>query len=175
MTGKRAGSGLAPQRQRVAGAVRAQLRQPRKDGWTRAQQALFLETLAETCNASEAARVVGKSRTSAYRRRTNDPGFARAWEEALAIGYAEIELMLMRAALQGSEVEEITLDGDGAVKGRKIRRTPNLTVALRLMVHYRDKVAQIRRGQTQERPDSADAIARVDALVRAVRARREGG
>ncbi|MDO7834918.1 hypothetical protein Q4610_07640 [Sphingobium sp. HBC34] len=163
---------MTPQRQRLGGAVRAQKRQPRKDGWTRAQEALFLEALAETCNASEAARTVGKSRTSAYRRRASDPGFAQAWAQALEIGYSEIELLLMRAALHGSEVEEVMLDGDGAVKGRKVKRVQNLTVALRLLIHYRDKVAQIRAGQTQERPDSADAIARVDAVVGAVRRRR---
>lgn len=171
MAGKRTGGTLVAQKQRVGGMARPQMRQPRKDGWTKAQMAQFLETLAETCNASEAARVVGKSRASAYRRRDSDPGFARGWDAALEIGFSEIELMLMRAALHGGEVEEITLDGDGAVKTRKVKRAPNLTVALRLLVHYRAKVALI-RAQAQERPDSADAIARVDAVVAAVRARR---
>ncbi len=124
---------LVARRQRVGagGTARAQKGRARKDGWTKVKERRFLETLAETCNASEAAREAGMCRASAYRRRQSDAGFARAWDEALDVGYAEIEALLMREVLFGSEVEELTLDGEGAVKGRKVKRTRNLTVALR--------------------------------------------
>ncbi|QGP78097.1 hypothetical protein [Sphingobium sp. CAP-1] len=175
MAGKRAGATLVPQKQRVGGAVRAQMRKSRKDGWSKADEALFLEVLGDTCNASEAARVVGRGRTGAYRRRRQDAGFARAWADALEMGYGEIELLLMREVLHGSEVEEIVLDEAGAVKARKVKRTRNLAVALRLLAHHRDTVAKIRAEREGERPDSADAIARVDALIGAVRARQKAG
>jgi hypothetical protein len=171
--------GLVAQRQRIGkdGAARPQQRRARADGWTRAQERMFLETLAETCNASEAARVAGKCRAGAYRRRGIDPAFAKAWDEALDMGYAEIELMLMRAALFGTEAEEVTTDADGAVKARKVKRAPSLTVALRLFLCHREKVAKIRAGreaarQQAERPDSAEAIALVDAVMGEVTRRR---
>lgn len=162
---------LVPQRQQMGGAARPQRRRARRDGWSKAAEAIFLETLAETCNASEAARAAGKCRAGAYRRRACDPAFARAWDAALDMGYAEIELMLMRAALFGSEVEEITMDGDGAVKARKVRRAPSLTVGLRLFLTYRGKVARIRADRA-ERPDDPDAVARVEEVMAIIRGRR---
>ncbi len=174
------GRKLVARRQRVGGTARVQKRKPRKDSWTRTKERRFLETLAETCNASEAARDAGLCRASAYRRRQSDAGFARAWDEALDVGYAEIEALLMREVLFGSEVEELTLDGEGAVKGRKIKRTRNLTVALRLMTLHRDRVdkrrAEAGHGQAGQggagRPDSPDAIARVADVLGAIGRRR---
>lgn len=157
---------LTVQRQRTGGGNRAQRRAPRKDSWTVAKERLFLETLAETCNASEAARAADMSRASAYRRKQADPAFARAWDAAIDVGYAEIEALLMREVLFGSEVEELTLDADGAVKGRKIKRTRNLTIALRLLTLYRDKVTKIRATQGEGgRPDSPAAMAQVGGVL----------
>ncbi|MFD1107473.1 hypothetical protein [Sphingobium olei] len=182
--GKSEGSVLVTQRQRAGGESRPQQRKRRSDGWSKADEALFLQMLAETCNASEAARAAGKCRAGAYRKRAADPAFARAWDEALDMGYAEIELMLMRAALFGSESEEVTSDGEGAVKARKVRRAPDLGVALRLFLAYRDRVAGIRaqrrvRGQAGKgagggdgRPDSAAAIAQVEAMMAEIARRR---
>ena len=176
---------LTAQRQAMGGATRAQKRQPRKDGWTKTQEAQFLAVLAETCNASEAAREVGKCRAGAYRRKQDDPGFARAWDEALAVGYAEIEAMLMREVLFGSEVEEVTMDGEGAVKARKVKRARDLTIALRLLTLHKDKVARIMAqagaGPGETGPDSVDAQARVQLTMveikrsRARQARKRGG
>ncbi|WCP14690.1 hypothetical protein sphantq_03139 [Sphingobium sp. AntQ-1] len=167
--------GLVARRQRVGGTARAQKGKARKDGWTKVKERRFLETLAETCNASEAAREAGMCRASAYRRRQSDAGFARAWEEALDVGYAEIEALLMREVLFGSEVEELTLDGEGVVKGRKVKRTRNLTVALRLLTLHRDRVDRRRAEAGQGaagRPDSPDAIARVEDVLGAIGRRR---
>ncbi|MCI4589869.1 hypothetical protein MOK15_07165 [Sphingobium sp. BYY-5] len=163
---------LVAQRQKTGGAVRTQLRKPRKDGWSKTQVAEFMAVLAETCNVSEAARAVGKCRARAYDRRRSDPAFASAWNAALDQGYVEIEMMLMRAALYGSESEETVLDSEGAVKTRKVKRAPNLTVALRLWQHYRDKVAKIRGETGVDRPDSADAVARVRDVLDEIRRRR---
>lgn len=176
-TGKEIGAQgrLVARRQRVGGAVRAQKGKARKDGWTREKERLFLETLAETCNASEAARAADMCRASAYRRRQADAGFARAWDEALDVGYAEIEALLMREVLFGSEVEELTLDSEGAVKGRKVKRTRNLTVALRLLTLHRDRMDK-RRAEAGAgaagRPDSPESLARVEDVLGAIRRRR---
>ena len=168
-----AGTALVTRRQHVGGTARAQKAKARADGWTKRTERLFLETLAETCNVSEAARVAGACRASAYRRRRADAGFANAWDEALDVGYAEIEALLMREVLFGSEVEELTLDSDGAVKGRKVKRTRNLTVALRLLTLHRDRMEKRRAAQMDAgRPDSPDAIARVADVLGAIRRRR---
>ena len=144
---------LRPGRQAVADGTRAQQRKARKDSWTRAQEVEFLEVLSTTCNVSEAARVAGVRRAGAYERRQRDARFD--------IGYAEIEAMLMREVLFGSESEEIVLDGEGAVKSRKVKRGRDLKLALQLLIRHRDKVAAYRAAAGVQRPDSPDAVARL--------------
>ena len=59
--------------------------------WTTVKARVFLSTLANMGRVSEAARVVGMSRQSAYRLRARlgeDGLFARAWDEAEAEGRA---------------------------------------------------------------------------------------
>lgn len=165
---------LVPQRQARAGGARVQQRQARKDSWTLEEERIFLLTLAECCNVSEAAREIGKCRQGAYARRKRRIAFARAWDSALEEGYCELEMMLMRASLFGSESEEIVMDGDGVVKSRKVKRAPNLTIGLRLLQHHRARVTQIRavKGRKRSGPDSADAKARVRAMLEEIRRRR---
>lgn len=165
---------LVPQRQARAGGARVQQRQARKDSWTLEEERIFLLTLAECCNVSEAAREIGKCRQGAYARRKRRIAFARAWDAALEEGYCELEMMLMRASLFGSESEEIVMDGDGVVKSRKVKRAPNLTIGLRLLQHHRARVTQIRaaKGRKRSGPDSADAKARVRAMLEEIRRRR---
>ena len=55
----------------------------RRDGWTHARRARFLECLAATANVKLACAVVGLSRQSAYRLQARDPAFAAAWDDAL--------------------------------------------------------------------------------------------
>lgn len=174
---------LVPQRQARAGGARVQQRRERRDAWTKAEERAFLATLAECCNISEAARAIGKCRQGAYDRRKRRAAFARAWDEALEQGYCEIEMALMRAALFGSESEEIVLDGDGAVKSRKVKRAPNLSIGLRLLQHHRARVATIRAaaggrgggGRGGGGPDTADAKARVRKVLDEIRRRRAAG
>jgi hypothetical protein len=56
----------------------------RRDGWTVARQARFLQVLAATCSVTRAASAVGMSRESAHRLRARDPDglFAAMWERA---------------------------------------------------------------------------------------------
>jgi len=77
---------------------RVQVKRARPDQWTEDTAHRFLTALAGTCNVRMAAAAVGTSSTSAFARRRLDPGFARAWAEALEIGYARIEAALVEAA-----------------------------------------------------------------------------
>ena len=154
------------------GGARAQIRRVRKDGWTATDAKAFMEALALTCNASEAARMAGKSRAGAYKRRGRDPQFAAAWERAIDIGYAEIEAMMMREALFGTEVEEIVLDGDGVVKSRKVKRGRDQKVALTLLKQHMDRVAKGRAAQMRDGPDAEGALAKMRRALEDIRRRR---
>lgn len=146
----------------------------RKNGWTPTRRKAFMETLAATCNVSEAARVAGKTVSSAYYQRRRDPAFARDWNQALSVGYAELEALLLRQLLFGSEQEDLVLDGEGAVKSRKIRRGHPHVVAVRLLLAHRETAERLRAEEIREHPDSVDAVDRLRAALEAVRGRREG-
>jgi hypothetical protein len=130
------GDGLIVQRAAVGGApdgMAAQLRRARCDSWTEEEIVRFFDTLTDTLNVSEAARECGRSRSGAYRRRATDPGFARAWQSAIDMGYAELEMMLLRELMHGTEIEEKMLDGDGAVVKRRVKRFRDLRTAMAML------------------------------------------
>ena len=77
---------------------RVQVKRARPDQWTADTAHRFLTALAGTCNVKMAAEAVGTSTTSAFARRRLDPGFARAWAQALEIGYARLEAALIESA-----------------------------------------------------------------------------
>ena len=66
--------------------------------WTDKAEGGFLGELAASANVARAAESVGFSAASAYRRRYSNPGFALAWERAIAVGRSKIEAMLVEAA-----------------------------------------------------------------------------
>ncbi|HEY6816980.1 MAG TPA: hypothetical protein VI168_15695 [Croceibacterium sp.] len=55
----------------------------RRDGWTHARRAGFLDCLTATANVKLACAVVGLSRQSAYRLQARDRAFAAGWDDAL--------------------------------------------------------------------------------------------
>lgn len=59
----------------------------------------FLAALAETSNVSEAARIVGIHRTTAYLAKSNDPSFATEWEEAIEQATDALELEARNRAM----------------------------------------------------------------------------
>ncbi len=79
--------------------VRLQRRAQRKDGWTKAKRTQFLSVLAATCNATMAARAVGKAEATARDLRKRDGMFARLWQEALEVGHERLEGELVARAL----------------------------------------------------------------------------
>ncbi|HZF45333.1 MAG TPA: hypothetical protein VEZ26_03280, partial [Sphingomonadaceae bacterium] len=74
-------------RRYVPGFVPVPLR-ARADGWTPRRQAAFLGYLAQTRSVSEAARLVGMARETAYRLRARRgaESFAAAWDVAMGKG-----------------------------------------------------------------------------------------
>lgn len=157
---------------RSGGVPGPQIKAVRKRGWTTARRARFLTALAQTCNVTEAVRVAGKDLASAYYLKKVDPGFARAWGEALSIGYDELETLMLRESLFGSEQEEVTLDGDCAVKGRKIRRGHPHTIGIRLLTSHRKEALAARGEMMRDRADGGEARAQLHAALEQVRARR---
>ncbi|QJU57533.1 hypothetical protein HL653_06780 [Sphingomonas sp. AP4-R1] len=69
--------------------------------WTARREAIFLETLSETVNVREAARVSGLSPANVYKRRAASDAFRAAWAAALREGYVRLETMLLERALNG--------------------------------------------------------------------------
>lgn len=163
---------LVAQRGAVGGQARVQLRQRRKDGWTKEDVRAFMTALAETLNVSEAARIVGKSRAGAYARKQRYPEFAKAWDRAIDIGYCELEAALLRDLLFGAEEEEVTLDGDGAVKTRKIKRGRDQRVALAMLDRWRDHVTRTRQGAAGQGPETPSAVAKLRKMLAEVREKR---
>lgn len=93
--------------------VRKVTRSPRS--WTPAKQKAFLEALGESCNVKLAAKKAGLSTSQAYVRRARDASFRAGWDQALATGYAQLEMMLLERALHGVEKKVIARDGTTTV------------------------------------------------------------
>lgn len=70
---------------------------------TAEKKAKFLEALADTCNITEAAEIVGISRQSIYRHRKSDPEFAEALEEARMVGADHLEDIAVDRAKKNSD------------------------------------------------------------------------
>lgn len=71
---------------------------------------IFLATLAETCNVSEAARQAGIGRTCAYEWRNDDPAFAAAWDSAEQEAVDKLEREAWRRAVEGTD-KPVTFQG----------------------------------------------------------------
>jgi len=67
--------------------------------WTEEAEAVFLDCLAASCNVGRSARQAGFSTAAVYKRRRSDPGFAARWQAAIAQGYARIETLLVKNAV----------------------------------------------------------------------------
>lgn len=114
--------------------VRKIERSPRS--WTPAKQKMFLQALGESCNVKLAARKAGLSTSRAYARRSLDASFRQGWDEALATGYAQLEMMLLERALHGVEKKVTTRDGTTTVMRQYSDR-----VALALLRMHRENAS----------------------------------
>ena len=72
----------------------------RSDGhrWTEQSEAIFLDSLAGSCNVTWSAAQAGFNEMTAYYHRRRDPGFADRWQSALDHGYVRLEAALLKTA-----------------------------------------------------------------------------
>jgi hypothetical protein len=104
MAGKRGvGHGPAGTIVRAGGKDGPQRISSRGKRWTDEAEAIFLDSLAASCNVTFAARACGFSREALYARRRRDPRFGERWDHALAIGYPRLEAALVKAAVDTME------------------------------------------------------------------------
>ena len=120
----------------IEGGKRVRQVRPSYRSWTPAKQREFLEALAESCNVKLAAKRAGVSTSMAYVRRGKDASFRAGWDQALATGYAQLEMMLLERALHGVEKTVIARDGT-----KTVMREYSDRVALALLRMHRDTAA----------------------------------
>ena len=78
--------------------------------------------LVESCNVSLAARAIKRSIANVYKQRTLNAEFRGAWDQALAIGYARLEMMMLERALHGVEKVVVLKGGE---RSRVMREYPD--------------------------------------------------
>lgn len=111
--------------QRSSGGQGPQLRAPTRRCFTPARQAAFFERLAETSNIRAAAEHAGVCQQTIWRWRRKDAEFARRWAEALAQGYADLEMRLLAQARFGATQDmEAEATDSGGRRVRLRRDTP---------------------------------------------------
>ena len=86
----------------LEGGKRVRKLRPSHCSRARAKERAFLEGVAASCNVKLAARRAGVSTSQAYVRRASNAAFRTAWDGALSVGYAQLEMMLLARALHGS-------------------------------------------------------------------------
>ncbi len=128
----------------------AQKRTGRPSDWTKAMADQFVEVLADSCNVTLAAQAIGRSITNVYRRRSKDASFRAAWDQALAMGYSRLELMLLERALHG--VEKVVTARDGTTS---VMRHYSDRVALTLLRMHRENAAFVGEGADDEEYEQA--------------------
>lgn len=147
----------------------------RKSDFGQEKQQRFFEHLAETANVSAAARHAGVALSTVHRWRHRDADFRRAWEQALAQGYADLEMHLLRQAIYGTTSETVT---ETTEDGRKIQRTvaDNSGLATKLLDAHKAAVSEAAKAAGANalvvKPDTltdeiiarmrADVLARLD-------------
>jgi len=81
------------------GGKRIQIARARLKQWTPRVERRFLAALMATCNVKAACAEVGMSAAGAYAHRRRWRRFAELWDEAIAEGYARIEIALVENGL----------------------------------------------------------------------------
>ena len=128
----------------TAGLVR---RPARRRDWSLAKERKFLETLAETCNVTLSAKAAKVGNSVCYKKRARDAAFRRAWGEAIAQGYARLEIETLERAINGTMRTIVHKDGREEVVVEHSDR-----VALALLRMHRDTAAEPgRRERSEER------------------------
>ena len=122
---------------------------------------LFLAELARTSNVTAAARKAGADKTKVYKARRSEPEFYRKWLDALAEGYDNLEMDLLRRLRTGE------LTGGGPAR---VHRKYDNAIALRLLTAHRELVS--RQKAMRANADEDAIIASINAKLSAMRDRR---
>ncbi|WP_118857591.1 hypothetical protein [Sphingomonas mesophila] len=145
----------------IDGGGKPQLRAPDSRSWTPGKERRFLEALAESCNVKYAAGAAGISASAVYVRRGRDAGFRKGWDQALAIGYAALELTMLERALHG--VEKIIVARDGS---RSMMRDYSDRLGISLLRMHREGAAIADSDHAPE--DVAEAAERILARLKKI-------
>lgn len=139
--------------------------------WNKAKEAIFFEALAATCNVAHSAEMAGMGKCGAYQRKQRDPAFAAAWRQALGIGFAELEMQLLRQSLNGSIRTETVIDSaTGAAKQVKTVHSFPHNVGIRLLLVHREEVERYRRFEAAAGHGKSEIAERVRTELAKVRA-----
>ena len=152
--------------------------------WSVGAERAFLEVLTATANVTAAARAAGVSTVAAYNRRKRWPGFAAAWDEAIAEGYVRLETLLIGAAtatlepVPGPSSLRQAQDERGAFEGRY--EMPEMTVAQAMNLVQLHRASQRggreqRYGWRRQLPDIEEVRAEVARRLAALRRARGRG
>jgi hypothetical protein len=139
----------------IDGKSRPRVRRQAKAAVTKAQRTLFLETLAETCNVLLSAKEAGLRPQRVYDLKARDASFRAGWDQALATGYAQLEMMMLERALHG--VEKIVRLPGG--KSKKMREYSD-RVGLALLRMHREG-ASIADAEEADSAEVAEACERI--------------
>lgn len=116
----------------------------------------FLEALAQTSNVRKSAEAAGVPTSKAYKTRSTNPEFAKAWMAALWEGYAHLEMEVLGRLREG---EQKTADGEKY----------DFANAIRLLSAHRENAA--RAEAAQRNVSAAEVRASIDRKVEEIRLR----
>jgi hypothetical protein len=145
----------------------------RHDGWSADCQRQFIAALCDYGVVRAAAAKVGKGHACAYRLR-RAPGaqsFAAAWDEALAIGMAQLQDVAMDRALHGIAIPQFykgeqvgeTRWYDNRLLMFMLRQTNTRRFGTHAAEH--DFVDEIQRVEAEQDDKRRDLIARTEAMI----------
>ena len=124
-------------------------------------RAKFLERLRQSPNVSEAARVAGFSRLTAYRMRNSDPEFAANWDDALEEAVDRLEQVAWtRAEKTSDRLIEILLKGhrpEKYVERRLLGSDPANPLPSAVTLDASKLSTETLRELMAARPDATDA------------------
>lgn len=115
---------------------RAARKKPPKSVW----MPKFLAALSESSNVSDSAKKAGINTFEVYKTRREDAAFNRRWQVALAEGYDNLEMDLLRRLRVGQ------LEGGKA----QARRKYDNAIAFRLLTAHREAVGRQRAIRSNE-------------------------
>jgi hypothetical protein len=136
----------------------------RQDGWTPDIMEQFIIELIEQGSVRGAAKAVDRHITSAYRLRTREPAFARAWDAARRLAYARLRDEAMERAIEGTP-QPVWYKGEWI--GMKQVRSDALLIALLNHLKHESPPNEFPQADVETVEDRrSDSVARrMDALA----------